>query len=93
MKGPAEPKLVMVEWVDSHTGRGWEPFEKFNESATPLYCRSVGWLVVDNEECKVIVPHIGGERDGDPMLQGCGDMTIPTVAVKKITVLRKGSGR
>ena len=78
------PQLVLIEWVDSHAGRGWRSFDEFQEIAKPLYCRSVGWLVVDNEECKLVVPHISGE-----MLQGCGDLVIPTAAIKKTTVLRK----
>ena len=83
------PQLVLVEWVDSHAGRGWRSFDEFPKVAHPLYCQSVGWLVFDNEECKVIVPHIGGEKDGDAMLQGCGDLVIPTAAIKKTTVSRK----
>ena len=81
---------MLIEWIDSHSGRGWHAMEELQEAAEPLYCQSVGWLAVDNESCKVIVPHIGGERNGDVMLQGCGDLTIPTVAIKKITVLRGG---
>ena len=83
-------KLVLIEWVDSHSGRGWRSLETLQEVAEPLYCQSVGWLAAENEECKVIVPHIGGEKNGDAMLQGCGDLVIPTVAIKKITTLREG---
>ena len=56
-------------------------------AAEPLYCRSVGWLLSDTKTCKVIVPHFGGERDGDEMMQGCGDLVIPTKAIVKMTVL------
>ena len=83
-------RLVLVEWLDSHSGRGWRDFDAFQEAAEPLYCRSVGWMAVDAKDCKIIVPHIAGERNGDWMLQGCGDLTIPTAAIKKITVLRGG---
>lgn len=55
----------------------------------PLYCRSVGWLITENKKCKVIVPHIAGERNGDAMLQGSGDLAIPANAIVKMTVLRK----
>lgn len=83
------PKLVLIEWVDSHSGRGWQPFERFAEVAEPLYCQSVGWLVNENDACKVLVPHVGGEKNGDQMLQGCGDITIPTASIRKVTVLRR----
>lgn len=83
-------KLVLVEWLDAHSGRGWQVMANFEEAAEPLYCQSVGWLAVDREDCKVIVPHIAGERNGDIMLQGCGDLTIPASAIERITVLREG---
>ena len=82
-------KLVLIEWLDSHSGRGWQDVERLEQAAEPLYCRSVGWLLSDKKDCKVIVPHIAGEKNGDIMLQGCGDLAIPTVAIAKITVLKR----
>lgn len=82
-------KLVLIEWVDSHSGRGWHDVEHFKTVAEPLYCQSVGWIVTENKDVKVIVPHIGGERNGDVLLQGCGDLTIPTASILKITTLKK----
>ena len=82
-------KLVLVEWLDSHQSRGWQDVERIEEAAEPLYCRSVGWLAAENKDCKVLVPHISGERNGTVLLQGCGDMTIPTKAIIKMRVLRK----
>jgi hypothetical protein len=35
----------------------------------------------------VAVPHIRGERNGDVMMQECGDLVIPTKAIVKMTVL------
>jgi len=83
-------KLVLIEWLDSHSGRGWQDVERLERAAEPLHCRSVGWLLVDGKNCKVIVPHISGEKNGNTILQGCGDLTIPTAAITKLTVLRKG---
>jgi len=82
-------KLVLVEWLDSHAGRGWQSPEGLKRAAEPLYCQSVGWLFEDKKDCKVIVPHIAGERRGDQMLQGCGDLTIPAAAILKMTTLRR----
>ena len=42
----------------------------------------------ENEDCIVLVPHISGQKDKDMIFQGCGDMTIPTVAIVKTQVLR-----
>ncbi len=81
--------LVMIEWLDSHSGRGWQTVEQLKGASQPLYCRSVGWLVSENANCKVIVPHIAGERQNSILLQGCGDLSIPKKAILKTTTLRR----
>jgi len=46
-----------------------------------MKCRSVGWLLHDTKECKVVVPHLSEENHAEAAQQGCGDMTIPTQAI------------
>ena len=82
-------KLVLVEWMDSHAGRGWQAVEQFDKAAEPLYCRSVGWLISESKDCKVIVPHIAGERNGDLALEGRGDLSIPKRAILRTTILKE----
>ncbi len=82
-------KLVLVEWLDSHAGRGWQDIDCLRKAAEPLHCRSVGWLLEDRKDCKVLVPHLSGEKNGGIVLQGSGDLTIPSKAITKMTVLRK----
>ena len=82
-----EMKLVLVEWLDSHSGRGWQEMDLLENTAEPLHCRSVGWLLSDREDCKVLVPHIAGEKNGEIKLLGSGDITIPKKAIVKVTVL------
>jgi len=82
-------KLLMIEWVDSHSSRGWQDFETIENSAEALYCQSVGWLAAENKDVVSLVPHIAGERNGNQKLQGCGDLTIPKRAIIKTTVLKK----
>jgi hypothetical protein len=81
-------KLVLIEWVDSHSGRGWQPIREIEQSAGPVYCRSVGWLVSESGNCKVIVPHVSGEKNGNVVPYGCGDLTIPNKAIVRMKVLR-----
>ena len=80
-------KLVLIEWEDAHQGRGWQSFEQIEQAAEPLYCKSVGWLVAERDDCKVIVPHISGEKNG-VVLSGCGDLTIPSKAIVRYTELQ-----
>lgn len=82
-------KLVLIEWLDAHSGRGWQTIDQLELAAEPLYCRSVGWLAHERSDCKVIVPHVSGEKNGTTMLSGCGDLTIPNKCIVKLTVLRK----
>jgi hypothetical protein len=76
-----ERRLVLIEWVDSHGGTdGWKELA----DCTPdlLVCRSVGWLLHETEQVKVIVPHL---IDPDPTTsiaaQGRGDLAIPCAAI------------
>lgn len=52
-----------------------------------VVCKSVGWLLFDGRTTKVIVPHIGNVTGDVDDQQGCGEMTIPTRAVLRITSL------
>ncbi|MGZ5442067.1 MAG: hypothetical protein ACXW5U_11505 [Thermoanaerobaculia bacterium] len=73
-------RLVMVEWLDSYgCTPDWHTLADVN--ATPMVCKSVGWLIRDDEKIKVIAPHISDEGNASEMQQCCGDMTIPSAAV------------
>jgi hypothetical protein len=76
-------RLVLVEWIDAF-GCASEWAELTDIPPDTLRCRSVGWLLHDTPECKVIVPHLSDPRHESAKPQGCGDMTIPTQAVLKI---------
>lgn len=76
-------RLVLIEWVDSFgCSSSWEELSE-DCNPKPIICKSVGWLFRDNEDCKVIIPHIGNVADGC-LQQGCGDMTIPTKSIISI---------
>jgi hypothetical protein len=54
----------------------------------PVICRTYGvsfrWMALLNgKDCKVIVPHIADLHANAPK-QGCGDMTIPTSAIRML---------
>ena len=71
--------LGLIEWIDSATSIGWG---KSSDSATPSYCRSVGWIIRKDKNFIVIAPHV----DKDSGLV-CGDMAIPIKAIIKTKVL------
>ena len=82
-------KLVLIEWIDAHANRGWQCIDDLENSCSPVYCRSVGWLVSEKKGHKTVVPHLSGEKNDDMATQGRGDLTIPAKAVVRMTVLRK----
>ena len=81
-------QLVLIEWMDSFgCSPNWQALE--SDSPKPLTCRSVGWLLHDGEDCKVVVPHVTEAVNGSVSRQGCGDMTIPTksiISIKSISI-------
>ncbi len=86
----AERKLVLVEWVDSHSGDGWQPLDKIQDAAELVHCRSVGWLVSKRNNTTVLVSHISGEKNGNLRLFGKGDISIPNRAITRVVVLKAG---
>jgi hypothetical protein len=84
----ASPRLVLIEWEDSHGDGVWQQLDDSLEDRA-VVCRSVGWLVLDGEQAKVVAPHMSQQEPGVP-LQGCGIMTIPTRAVLRVTPLSEG---
>ena len=78
-------RLVLIEWADSHTDGGWQRLdgELVDRAAT---CRSVGWLVLDGADVKIVAPHLSRPDEGVP-LQGSGVMHIPACAVLRVSDL------
>jgi hypothetical protein len=79
-------RLVLIEWIDAF-GCASEWAELTDIPPDTLKCQSVGWLLHDTPECKVIVPHLSDPRHEHAKQQGCGDMTIPASAIRKIVDL------
>jgi hypothetical protein len=78
-------RLVLIEWEDSHgVSSEWQVL---SDDIKPhvLVCTSVGWLIYDGDDCKAIIPHLTHPPHGKQ--QGCGDMTIPSVAVRRVVDL------
>lgn len=76
--------LVLVEWLDSHSGNSWQPLDEIEKATGAIHCRSVGWLVAEGKGTKVLVAHISGERNGNVRLYGTGEITIPEKAIVRM---------
>lgn len=80
--------IVCVEWEDSFgCSPSWSEISIVD--VQPLLCESIGRLMAVTDTALVVVPHLTGVTD-HVARQGCGDMTIPLSAVRKVTELRGG---
>lgn len=80
-------RLVKIEWLDSTLGvSGWKKIDVLERSKSAV-CISVGFLVCDKKEIKIIFPHL---IEGDEWIeeQGAGEITIPTKAIISIRDLK-----
>ena len=77
--------LVQIEWADSRRPTS----EWFRASELPAFefcrCVSVGFLIQDDENIKVLAANVADLADND--MQATGVIVIPTVAVLKQTAL------
>ncbi len=68
-------ELVIIEWKDAFgCSPLWQDIDSIEGSIT--ICKSVGWLIRDEKEFKVIMPHFSEEAN-----QCCGEMTIPASSI------------
>lgn len=75
-----KPALTLIEWVDSRQPDGaWKHLSVDYEWA-PVKCMSVGWLVADTDEVKVLAPNMADIDDSESM-QFSGAVVIPTKCV------------
>lgn len=75
-------RLVMIEWVDSHSSNRWEPIEAVAETAIPLRCFTVGHLVRESKTNIVVVGTISRDENGE-IMQATGNISIPKRCVTK----------
>ena len=71
--------LVYIEWVDSASSAtgGWVEIGNLKRECALVH--SVGWLIHEDDHCKVILPHLTDDKR-----QGSGEMIIPASAVRSI---------
>src|SRR2546425_96866 len=79
-------KLVYVEWLDSYgVGSHWTSVK--NIKTPDLTCKSVGWLISEDETTICVCPHITQDDHDVADYAGCGEMHIPLVAIVRLVEL------
>jgi hypothetical protein len=79
-------RLVIIRWQDSRQPCGQWRYLSALPDATPVEVASVGWLVRDTAEVKVLCQNIGDLAHPEKA-QASGIMTIPTRCVLSIEAL------
>lgn len=78
--------IELIEWVDSF---GCSPSWREVPEAIivkPLVCQSVGYVMHEDDNVIVVVPHYAPETSSSDE-SACGDMTIPKVSIKRRAIL------
>jgi hypothetical protein len=87
------PQLVLIEWVDSGQPLpAWQWLSDL-EPRRAHKCVSVGFLVQDHQQTKILAPNLGSSDGGDDWDQASGLITIPAVAITKLERLTSASGQ
>lgn len=79
---PERYRLVLVEWIDTHSTPEWDSLDNLTEKCRPMQCKSVGWLVAKQNGATLLVPHIA--KTPPYSADGSGSMAIPDVAIVSI---------
>jgi hypothetical protein len=83
--------LVLVEWEDSRQPIGaWNRIGGF-EAADACKCVSVGWLIHDGKEKKVLAPNVADIED-EHNVQMSGMICIPARCITRIQMVREYQG-
>lgn len=78
------PPLVLIEWVDSgQPMAAWQWLDQIRNHR-PHRCVSVGFLVQDDVQAKVLAPNLGASDGSGDFDQASGLTTIPTAAVQRM---------
>ncbi|MGE3229263.1 MAG: hypothetical protein AB7J30_07485 [Hyphomicrobium sp.] len=84
-------RLVIIRWQDSRQPCGqWRYLATLPEQK-PVEVASVGWLIKDTDEIKVLAQNIG-DLASPENAQASGIMTIPTRCVLSIETLAEEGG-
>jgi hypothetical protein len=85
--------LVLIEWVDSGQPiPGWQWLSDLDPRRAHK-CVSVGFLIQNDEQIKVLAPNLGSSNGDENWDQASGLITIPTVAITKLERLTSASGQ
>jgi hypothetical protein len=82
-------QLELIDWIDAHGSDGWHSMKRIEEFCYGLPCRTVGWVVAENEEALTLTSSYSTSKSATSPDSGSGYFTVPKKMITKRTVLRK----
>lgn len=80
-------RLVLVEWMDAagmpDRLAGWAKVDDIVNYCAAVLIKSVGWVIVDNDQRLVICPNLSADEYGD------SSTAIPKAWIKRVTELQE----
>ena len=90
--GKVAPELVLIEWMDSRRPEAaWQHLADA-QPWTACKCASVGFLVADDADVKVLAPNMA-DMDDASNVQLSGAIVIPSSCVLSVKLLTPTSSR
>lgn len=83
--------LVIIRWLDSRQPCGQWRYLSSLPDASPVEVATVGWLVKDTPDVKVVCQNVG-DLENPERAQASGIMTIPTRCVLSVEKLTEEEG-
>ena len=84
-------KIIEVDWVDSNGFSGWDRTDRRKEDTLKdtMLCKSVGYLLDRKPDRIILTQSQSFYTDAENANSVDSTLIIPTVAVKKIRILKK----
>jgi len=82
-------KLLLVEWVDSHSTSKWRGLDDLEEISSPYPAKTVGWLVKETNKVVMLASTLGAYDQKDYRTDAADIMTIPKVSIIKRRTIKE----
>jgi hypothetical protein len=75
--------IELIEWIDSYSFyEQWDFIQDLDEPKI-LKCKSIGFVVKEDDDSVMMLPHISGDYEG-----GKGGICIPKISIIKRTRIK-----
>lgn len=81
VENPFQEPLVLIKWVDSAEGCGWQMLSSIQKEA--FVCHTFGWAIAETKDAIIVSSTVS--KSVASAEQVCGTITIPRVSIISVT--------